>query len=469
MQYFTEQAASHREALERVRAKYGDAAQVLSHRTVRLGGFMGLFAREGVEVSGYIRPEPRPAPRPPQDLEEEKRRILALAGAKAGSLASAKAGSLASAKAGSLANAKAGSLASAQTGAAGANASAADVANANATTVAATTVALGQARADQALQAVLSELRGLKERIDEMPRAAAEPEDHEAVRRIDALLALNDFSESFRREAVARLRRDFTLEALEDEDEVQAAVLEWIGDSIEVWRGDGEARAPGDPGAQREGRPRVLALVGPTGVGKTTTIAKLAAIYAVGMGGEKPRSVRMITIDNYRIGARQQIETYGGIMGIPVSCVETAEELEKTIQFHADADLILVDTIGKSPRDAVKLAEMQRLLAACGRGAEVHLALAATTKSSDMTQSLRQFEPFDYKAVVVTKLDETDRVGNVVSALAERRKPISYLTNGQRVPQDIERARVTRLLMCLEGFRIDRARLEARYGEAERR
>ena len=426
MQYFTEQGASHREALERVRAKYGESAQVLSHRTVRVGGFMGLFAREGVEVTGYIKPEQRVSPRPPQDLEEEKRKILALTGALTG----------AAGQAGPAATTQSG----AQVGAAAAPAAAAN-----------------QARADQALQAVLTELRGLKERIDDMPRAAAEPEDHPAIRRVDALLALNDFSEPFRREAVARLRRDFTLEALEDEEEVQASVLEWIGDSISVWR---EGPSRGFAG------PRVLALVGPTGVGKTTTIAKLAAIYAVGIAGERPRAVRMITIDNYRIGARQQIETYGGIMGVPVSCVETAEELRKTIAFHEDADLILVDTVGKSPRDAVRLAEMQRILAACGPGAEIHLALSATTKASDMAQALRQFEPFDYRAVVVTKLDETDRIGNVVSALAERRKPISYMTNGQRVPQDIERARVTRLLMSLEGFRVDRARLEARYGDA---
>ncbi len=406
MQYFTEQALSQREALEKVRAKYGESAQVLSHRTVRLGGFMGLFAREGVEVTGYLRPEPRPQSRPPADLEEEKRKILALAGAPAAGQAAAAA-------------------------------------------------ATAQAKADQALQTVLAELRGLKERIDEMPRAAAEPEDHATIRRMDALLALNDFSEPFRREAVARLRRDFTLEALEDEDEVQSSVLEWIGDSLQLWR---ESAEPA--------RPRVLALVGPTGVGKTTTIAKLAAIYSVGISGERPRSVRMITIDNYRIGARQQIETYGGIMGVPVSCVETAEDLRKTIAFHADADLILVDTVGKSPRDAVKLAEMQRILAACGPAAELHLALSATTKASDMAQAMRQFEPFDYKAVVITKLDETDRIGNVVSALAERRKPISYITNGQRVPQDIERARAERILMSLEGFRVDRARIEERYGGA---
>ena len=399
MQYFTEMAPSHREALDIVREKYGEAAQVLSHKTVRMGGFLGFFARDAVEVTGYIRPE-RPAeakgaeskPRQ-QDFEEEKRKILA------------------------------------------------------------------QAKADQALQQVLAEIKGIRDRLDERPSAAAEPEDHDTIRRIDALLALNDFSEPFRREAVSRLRKDFSLEALGDVEEVESAALEWVGDSIRLWKGP-----EGGPASERRG-PRILALVGPTGVGKTTTIAKLAAIHAVGIGGGKPQSVRMITIDNYRIGARQQIETYGSIMGVPVSCVETAEDLRKTIAMHSDADLVLVDTVGKSPRDAVRLAEMQRVLSACGPKAETHLALSATTKASDMIQIMRQFEPFDYKAVVITKLDETNRIGNAVSALAERSKPISYITNGQSVPQNIERARVTRFLMNLEGFRVDRPRLEARYGE----
>jgi flagellar biosynthesis protein FlhF len=394
MQYFIEQASSHREALDAIHAKYGDSAQVLSHKTVRVGGFLGLFAREGVEVTGYIRPErAQDAKTPPkQDFEEEKRKILA------------------------------------------------------------------QAKADQALQQVLAEIKGIKDRLDEsgyaQTRTATEVEDHDTIRRIDALLALNDFSEAFRREAVARLRRDFSLEALGDVEEAESAALEWVGDSIRIWKGTENTK------------PRILALVGPTGVGKTTTIAKLAAIHAVGIGGGKPLAVRMITIDNYRIGARQQIETYGGIMGVPVSCVETAEDLRKTIALYADADLILVDTVGKSPRDAVRLAEMQRVLSACGPNSEIHLALSATTKTSDMVQIMRQFEPFDYRAVVITKLDETNRIGNAISALAERGKPISYITNGQSVPQNIERARVTRFLMNLEGFRVDRPRLEARYGES---
>jgi flagellar biosynthesis protein FlhF len=397
MQYFTEQAPSHREAIELVRLKYGEQAQILSHRSVRAGGVFGFFAHEEVEVTGYIRPLPKVEARPQQqaklDLEEEKRKILEKARGE-------------------------------------------------------------QPKSDEALEKVLAEIRELKGRIDDRGRTGAETADHESIHRIDELLAQNDFTESFRREIAARLRREFTLEALGDWPGVEFSVLDWIGDSIDVWRGE-PSRGP-----------RILALVGPTGVGKTTTIAKLAAIYTVGMGGEKPRKVRMITIDNYRIGAKQQIETYGNIMDVPVSCVETAEDLKKTIEFHSDADVILVDTIGKSPRDAVRLAEMQRIVGACGPRAEVHLAVAATTKTSDMAETLRQFEPFGYRAVVLTKLDETIRLGNAISVLAERRKPLSYLTTGQKVPQDIERASIPRILTYLEGFRVDRARLEERYGAA---
>ncbi|HUX38986.1 MAG TPA: flagellar biosynthesis protein FlhF [Rectinemataceae bacterium] len=423
MQYFTEQASSHREAIETVRSKYGEQAQILSHRTVRSGGILGLFAREVVEVSGYLKPRPTAAalptrPRDP-DLEEEKRRILNLAKSPGAAISRP-------------APAPQGGAAQGSTRAHSAS------------------EAVGS---DQALDKVLAELRELRTAMGS-PRIQAAEEEHESIAKIDELLAENDFSEAYRRDITGRIRRDFTLETLGDFDAVQDRVLEWIGDSIVTWREAGN------------GKPRILALVGPTGVGKTTTIAKLAAIYTVGIGGEKPRSVRMITIDNYRIGARQQIETYGNIMGVPVSCVETIEDLRKTLDLHSDADLILLDTIGKSPRDAVKLAEVQRLVAACGPKAEVHLALAATTKASDMAAILRQFEPFGYGAVVLTKLDETDRVGNAISTLAERGKALSYLTTGQRVPQDIERAEPLRLLMRLEGFRPDRAALEERYAPA---
>ena len=385
MQYFTEQGATHREAIERVRAKYGDAAQILTQRVVRTGGVLGFFAREGVELTGYVRQDAaKEAANRKPGLEEEKRRLLA-------------------------------------------------------------------SIQERTLQEVLSEVRDLKRTV-ETSRPPAAGADHPNIKAVDDLLLQNEFTESYRHGILERLRAEFSLEALENWDAVQDAVLDWIARDILVTE------------TPEESTSRVFVLVGPTGVGKTTTIAKLAAIHKIGIGGLQPRDVRMITIDSYRIGAKQQIETYGDIMGVPTSCVETAEDLQKTIALYKDTDLILVDTIGKSPREAVKLAEMKQILEACGPRAEVHLAMAATTKATDMEETLRQFEPFGYSSVVVTKLDETNRLGNVISVLSQQRKPVSYLTDGQKVPQDIQPAGIPRFLMGLEGFRVDRDHIEEEYG-----
>jgi flagellar biosynthesis protein FlhF len=155
----------------------------------------------------------------------------------------------------------------------------------------------------------------------------------------------------------------------------------------------------------------------------------------------------VLTIDSYRIGALQQIQKYGEIMNIPVHPVETAADMRKQLDIHHDADFIFVDTIGKSPNDITKLAEVNQLVRSAG--GEVHLALSATTKRSDIGEILRQFEPFNYQAVVVTKLDETGSVGGIISALKEKHKSVSFVTDGQRVPQDIERAKIESFLTRL--------------------
>jgi flagellar biosynthesis protein FlhF len=399
MEYFTEQAFTYSECLQKIRSKYGERAKVLMQKSVRLGGLFGFFSREGVEMSGIISNDytryttSGASPRKPADFEEEKKKFLA--------------------------------------------------------------AAKGQDPAkgpDPVLQQLLTEMRSevrtIKEKIESGLPAAEE--EHPSLVRLREILSQNDFTPGYSKNILERARKEFSLEALEDFKAVQDKVVEWIGESIRPYRED-----------QFQRRPRILVLVGPTGVGKTTTIAKLAAIYGLGSTGRQPLSVRMITIDSYRIGAQTQIETYGNIMGIPVSCVENYEDLREAIIRYSDGvDMILVDTIGKSPRDAVKLAEMQKLLEVCGASAEVYLALAATTKSSDMGEILRQFEPFGYRSVIVTKLDETFRVGNVISALADRGKSVAYITEGQQVPKDIQKAHAVRFLINLEGFKIDRAKIE---------
>ena len=382
MQYFTEQASSHREALDRIQVKYGSQAKILTQRSVRFGGFFGMFAREGVELSGYISQEKSRAPR----MEEEKQKILK------------------------------------------------------------------NVRDEQTIQQVLEEVQKLQMKIDSAPAAERVVDDHESLVKIEELLFENDFTQLFVRETMSRLRREISLDDLDDFKAVQDRVVDWIAEAVHIIEPTFETR------------PKVLVLVGPTGVGKTTTIAKLAAIHGLGTSGNQTKRVRMITIDNYRIGARQQIETYGEIMGIPVSCAESYDDLRRQIALAQDADLILIDTIGKSPKDYIKLAEMRELLDAGGSRAQVLLALSATTKTADIGEILQQFEPFHFEAIALTKLDETMRIGNMISVLSAKNKGIAYITDGQVVPQDIEVASVSRILMHLDGFIVDQEHIEALYG-----
>jgi flagellar biosynthesis protein FlhF len=312
---------------------------------------------------------------------------------------------------------------------------------------------LAAAGKDPALPTVLKELRDINEKIEAISAAATSPaqEDHPNLRRLEELLVQNDFSSAYRSKLLARVRKECSLEVLEDFDALQDKALEWIGETISVYQEKPVARPP-----------RVMILVGPTGVGKTTTIAKLAASF--GLRDSHPLSVRMITIDSIRIGARAQIEAYGEIMGFPTSYADNREDLRKTLALYAEGvDLVLVDTFGKSPRDSVKLGEMKHILDVCGTQAEVHLAMTAGTTSGNLLEIMRQFEPFNYQSALITKLDETAGVGNVISALAEKGKSVSYITDGQKVPRDIQRATVVHFLTNLEGFKVNRQKIMEKF------
>jgi flagellar biosynthesis protein FlhF len=154
-------------------------------------------------------------------------------------------------------------------------------------------------------------------------------------------------------------------------------------------------------------------------------------------------------------------------MEIPVSFIGNHKDLQREIDLYREAtDMIIVDTTGRSPKDSAKLGEMKQVLDACGAKAEVHLTVSASTKTDDLLHMMRQFEPFNYGAVLLTKLDETRHVGSIISALAEKDKPVSYITDGQIVPRDIKKANAIQFLINLEEFRVDREALEKRFPKA---
>ena len=186
----------------------------------------------------------------------------------------------------------------------------------------------------------------------------------------------------------------------------------------------------------------VVALVGPTGVGKTTTIAKLAARYALRHGRKR---VALVTIDNYRIGAHEQLRTYGRIMDVPVYTVKNPEEMRGTLDDLVDKDLVLIDTAGMSHRDK-RIHDQFAILAAAQPNLKTCLVLAATTQFSGLTEIAQVFKGLSLQGCVLTKLDETAQLGGALSAVIAQRLPLMYLSDGQRVPEDLHVARAKNLV-----------------------
>ncbi|MBT1075240.1 flagellar biosynthesis protein FlhF [Geobacter grbiciae] len=187
------------------------------------------------------------------------------------------------------------------------------------------------------------------------------------------------------------------------------------------------------PVAFKKNSPRIVALVGPTGVGKTTTIAKLAAHYAL----RENHRAALITIDNFRVGAVEQLKTYSRIMGVPVEVASTPAELEAAIELHSDKELILIDTAGRSHKDNEKIEELKGFLES-RFAIEIHLCLAATTRDREILEVVERFGVLPISRVIFTKLDESESYGTIVNAHLRTRFPLSYFTTGQRVPEDLE-------------------------------
>jgi flagellar biosynthesis protein FlhF len=202
--------------------------------------------------------------------------------------------------------------------------------------------------------------------------------------------------------------------------------------AVDALRRTLSARIPIGGALPRESRHRQVAvLVGPTGVGKTTTIAKLAAIHALDYG----RKVALLSLDTYRIGAIQQLRTYAELMNLPLHTAANAAEVEEGLEQFAGYDLVLIDTIGRGQRDEEHLHEMrQALLPVKG---VVYLTLSATADSATLLDAAQRFRLFEPDAVILTKLDEAARVGNCVNLALRGATPFAYFTMGQRVPEDI--------------------------------
>jgi flagellar biosynthesis protein FlhF len=186
----------------------------------------------------------------------------------------------------------------------------------------------------------------------------------------------------------------------------------------------------------------VVALVGSTGVGKTTSVAKLAARYVLRHG---QRHVALVTTDSYRIGAHEQLMTYGRLLGIPVQIASDHKELHSALNSLADKRLVLIDTAGMSQRD-VRLSEQFATLADSGIPIRTLLVLSATAHPSVLTETVEAFSSVDLEGAIVTKLDEAAKLGGVLSTVINQQLPLMFVTDGQRVPEDMHLARAQNLV-----------------------
>jgi|SRR5690554_237391 len=180
--------------------------------------------------------------------------------------------------------------------------------------------------------------------------------------------------------------------------------------------------------------PRVVAFIGPTGVGKTTTIAKLAAYYAL----DEAKKVSLITTDTYRIAAVQQLKTYSDIINIPLDIVYNHEELERVVKKRIkNQELIFIDTAGSSWNDKLQLGRLKKIINHKIID-EVQLIISMNTKSSDIREVIEQFSSFKPDKIVLSKLDETVSYGDIINIKKKYNLPYSYITFGQDVPDDIQ-------------------------------
>jgi flagellar biosynthesis protein FlhF len=230
-----------------------------------------------------------------------------------------------------------------------------------------------------------------------------------------------------------------TGQQVSDPAAVRAELRKCLAGRIRTHRDNGNLAA-----GERGRRARVIAFIGPTGVGKTTTIAKLAAHHKL----RHNRSVGLITMDTYRIAAVDQLRTYAEIIEVPIRAVLTSGELQQAVHAMRDLDVVLIDTAGRSQNNRLHLNQLRSFLTA-GETDEVNLVISATSNRRCTREVLERFVPVGANRLIVTKLDEAGAFGVFVNACQAGGGPICYVTTGQDVPDDIAPADSDSLAECI--------------------
>jgi flagellar biosynthesis protein FlhF len=244
-------------------------------------------------------------------------------------------------------------------------------------------------------------------------------------------------------EVILHIQRELTAPQLLDGAVVQVAVLRYLAAMIPA---DGDSQKL----ATHDGRPLTLALIGPTGVGKTTTVAKLAATYKLRHG----KRVGLVTSDTYRIAAVDQLRTYAEIIGLPLKVAMSPGDMASCCASLSDCDIVLIDTAGRSPKDAGRLDELRQFIDAA-RPHQTHLVLSSVSSEAVLMEAAKRFLPVKPDRVIFTKLDEAVNLGVIMTVARRIALRLSYITTGQEVPDHIEPGKPDRIArLLLEGSAV---------------
>lgn len=253
---------------------------------------------------------------------------------------------------------------------------------------------------------------------------------------IKEILKQNEFFDEFIDRVIKDVSSNLSLADIEDRYSLHQYVFDYIKSQL----------VSCEPYKFGDGKKKIIALVGPTGVGKTTTLAKLAANAVI-----DHYNVRLLTIDGFRLGATNQLEKYAEILKVDISLVEDNMSLQKNIAL-SNADIILIDTIGRGQKDEINLAKMKQILDVKNYEIDFILTLSANTKPSEVKRIFKSFDVFNYKNIIITKYDESDTIGSIINCCIDMKKGIMFITDGQRVPNDIEKADEWNILAKIKGL-----------------
>ena len=288
-----------------------------------------------------------------------------------------------------------------------------------------------------ALSAELEAIKSLVRDLVRETRRSLRPSLPEQLFEGYLRLVENQVSEEIAQQVVVQVRDELDAAELSDPAAVRRKLAAYLESLLPT---AGPIKLPSLPG------PTIIALVGPTGVGKTTTIAKLAANFRL----RENRKVGLITIDTYRIAAVEQLRTYAQIINVPLEVVMTPAQLPGALGRLGGSDVVLIDTAGRSQNDAIRMSELKCYLDQA-KPHEVHLVLSGTSSQQLVNEVLERFSVLGIDRVIFTKLDEAIGFGVILNSLQEAGARLSYVTTGQDVPDDIEVGDASRVVDLILG------------------